>query len=317
MIFPLHPYKIYAALPDSTLLTKIREENWKLDKLFPVFKGTKLEFEKLRKGIKSKPMNLMKLRHSIELLATEIRTGIKDLKLINYYDSTILYLYYKLLHNILKLCGKRKSKLMEKAKKYDKLVKGLDIAETELIKVYKILVKKLENERWDLEKLAQHEFRWRKFTFRSMKNINRKIKVEALMVKKVIPEKNYLLNKIIEQLKSEEPQDLASEYIISLAKLVSKSIDRISKDFAYISKLISKFEDEMKKLKESIEKLKKNINNLIKDREKSDKIMKLVKSWDDAITYKEHEINTDLIEIFRNIFVEHKHIATRPLEKAA
>ena len=61
-----------------------------------------------------------------------------------------------------------------------------------------------------------------------------------------------------------KPSNVEYGYIVSLAKLVSRSIDRIGKDFAYSSKLISKFEDEMKNLKSIIEKLKKSINYLIK-----------------------------------------------------
>lgn len=343
MVFIVRPYQYYAALPDSTLINRVREENWNLDKLFPLLKETKKRLKRLKKDLKSSLGNTLELKHCIILLGAEIRTGVKDLKLINFYDSAILYLYYKMLHHIFELCEKEHSKLTDEKEKafsneiklkehalkdikkakdevekkikiYEKSIKELEIGENELIEVYEKLVEDLEEERWDAEKLAQHEVRWREFTFRSMENLNRKIKVMALMAKKKIPEKQSLQGKINEEMASGE---IKSKSIASLAKLVSKSIDNISRDVAYSSKLVSKFEKEMEKLKSIVENLKNTINNSVKNKEKKDKIIKGVfEPWDRAIKYFEDKINEDLMENFRNIFGLYKKVGTRRLKAA-
>ena len=41
------PFKYYSVLPDYSLTTKIREESWDLDQLFPILKRTKEEFRRL------------------------------------------------------------------------------------------------------------------------------------------------------------------------------------------------------------------------------------------------------------------------------
>ena len=332
MVFALFPFKYYAVLPDSTLTTKIREESWKLDKLFPLIKKTKKELKNLRKSIKSNPSDILKLQHSIALLAAEIRTGLKDLKLINFYDSTILYLHYKLLHHVNDLCKNEHNKLTQKTKEFiskgikvkdnrlehikkakekiekkikdnEKSINGLAIGKKQLIKAYKKLASQLKRVRWKTEKQAQHEFTFSKVTFfRNLQNLNRKIKVAALKVKKEIPQKSLLISRI--------RKNISSEDVVMLAKLVSKSIDMISKDVYYSLKLISKFEKEIENLKRYVENLKKTINKLVKNKESSKKI---TKPWDDALKYLEDEANKDLMQIFRNAFVEYKYVGTRQI----
>ncbi len=96
-------------------------------------------------------------------------------------------------------------------------------------------------------------------------------------------------------------------------KLVSKAINKISKDVAYSSKLIFQFEDEIKRLKAIVENLKKTINKLVK---KEEIVKKITKPWDNLIKYLEEQIHRDLMQIFRNIFVEYKYVGTRPLKAA-
>jgi chromosome segregation protein len=336
MVIALFPFKYYAVLPDSTLTTKIREESWKLDKLFPLIKESKKELKKLGKSIKSSPSNILKLQHSIAVLAAEIRTGMKDLKLINFYDSTIFYLYYKLLKHVLDLCKKKRIRLIQKTKEvlskeikfkdqklenikkekegiernikdYEKKIKKLDLDEKELVKVYQRLVKKLRKLRWKTEKQAQQEFLFSKFTFRSMENLNRKIKVIAIKVKKTIPQKTLLMRRIQTKVSYED--------IIMLSKLTSKAIDNVSKDVLYSSKLVSQMEKELKRLKAIVENLKKAITKLLKNKKISEETAKkITKPWYDAINYVDEQIHKDLMQIFRNIFIEYKYIGTRKLE---
>ena len=330
------PFRYYASLPKSTLTTKIRAETWNLDRLFPVFRNTRSEFRRRAKRIQSNISELPKLQHSISMLATEVRTGIKDLKRINFCDSAILYLYYSLLLHVYRLCRKEERKLEEeeenkskksrlksqsfedvkKAKKEIErkikacasTIKGLQFGEKQLISASKLLLNWLSKLRWKAEKQAQREFSFSKFTFRSMENINRKIKVEAIKAKKLIPKETFLMNRISQG-------RIIGEDVVQLAKLVIEAIDRISKDAVYSSKLISKFESEFKKLKSAVEKLKKTIDNNKKITEE-DK-MKAIEPWDKVVRYVEEEVHKDLMEMFRNIFVEYKYIGTRPIGRAA
>ena len=340
MVIAIFPFKYYRMLPDYTLTTKIREESWKLDEIFPLYRQTKSELKRLRKSIKSNIGNLLKLRHTIVLLATEVKTVFTKLKLINFYDSAILYLYFRLLRHVFRLCEKEEARLVaekekalsadikiknqkledikkaketidKKIKDYEKVINGLDFAEKELVKAAAHLLKQLRRLRWKAEKRAQHEFSFEELTFRSMENLNRKIKVEAIKVKKVIPKKTVLMKRI-------ERQGIKPDDVVSLVKLISESIDRISKDVSYSSKLIAQFQDEMAILKKIVENLKKTINNLIKDEERRERIIKnVIKPFEDSIKFVEEEINKDLMQIFRNIFVLYKYIGTRPIRKAA
>ena len=331
MLLTTFPFKYYSMLPDSTLANKIREKSWDLDKIFPLLKKEKSELEKLTKGIKSNPSNIMKVRHAIYSLTIEIKLGFKDLKYINFYDSTLLYLYFRLLHHIYGLCRKEEARLEEEKQKeiskekyfedakniknqkeeleksikeHAKLIKDFDAAKKRILEVHENLVKELRKRRWDAEKQAQHEFRMLKFTLRSMENLNRKIKVEAIKTKsRIVPQKADLMLKIRNKI---EPGD-----IIQLAKLVSEAIGRISKDVYYSSKLISKFEREMERLEIIVENLKKAINKLLKDEKQREKIKEgIFKPWDNLIEKTEKEINKDLMQIFRNVFVLFKKILT-------
>lgn len=340
MIIAAFPFRVLSLLPDSTLTTKIRQESWNLARLFPLIKGKKSELKSLIKNISS-VADLLKARHSIVLLATEIRTGFKDLKLINFYDSAIIYLYFRLLHRVFRLCEKEEARLMvekekalsketvitnqqleeikkakeeieKKIKDYEKVISGLNFAEKELVKASAHLLNQLRKLRWKAEKRAQQEFSFEEITFRSLENLNRKIKVEAINVKKIIPQKKILMEKI-ERQGSINPKD-----VISLAKLVSEAIDRTSKDVSYSSKLIAQFQQEMDKLKKDVEKLKKKINNLVKDAQRRERILKnVIKPFEEAVKYVDEEIHRDLMKIFRNIFVLYKRVGTDQIEKAA
>lgn len=328
------PFGYYAALLRTpTLPIKIREKTWDLDRLFVMMGKSKAMIRQLMRTSKPSIANIQKLKSSIAQLAAEIQRGIRDLKYISFYDSTMFYLYYRLLCHVFELCKREEDRLMgiekgaesdanrekdlkdiKKAKKeiekrkkaYEKLIKELKIGEKKLIKDYEGLVKKLRRLRWDAEKQAQHEFAWLKLTLRGMKNLNRKIKVEAIKVKaEVVPQEIFFLRRIEKKGQSINPQD-----VIKLANLVSEAIGRISKDVIYSFKLISKFENEMKKLKRKVEKLKKKVKN-IKGTED------LIKPVDNAVKYAEEQINKDLKSIFRNIFVEFKYIATRQPRMAA
>ena len=189
-----------------------------------------------------------------------------------------------------------------------------DAAKKALIKDYEHLVIELRKRRWDLEKLAQHEFAFIRFTLRSMENLNRKIKVEAIKLKEeVVPKETPISKKIKQGIL--DPKDFKL-----LAKLILKGIDRISKDVRYSSKLISKFENKIKKLRKIMESLKNSVNNLAKKNKVSEETQKKLKeafdSWDSAIKSLDEEVNKDLMQIFRNIFVEYKYIGTRQLKAA-
>ncbi|MBI2658324.1 hypothetical protein HYX08_06560 [Candidatus Woesearchaeota archaeon] len=331
MLLSTFPFKYYSVLPDYTLANKVREKSWDLDRIFPLLKKEKSELEKLAKGIKSSPSSILKVRHAIYLLTVEIKLGFKDLKYINFYDSALFYLYFRLLHHIHGLCKKEEEKLMDEAQKeiskekspesakdikkqkkeleksiseHAKLASKLDKAKKIIVKVHEDLAQEMRKRRWDAEKQAQHEFRLLTFTMRSMENINRKIKVEAIKTKnRVVPQKADLMRKIR---KKPSPDD-----IIQLAKLVSEGIDRISKDVYYSSKLISKFEIEMKRLEITVENLKKSVNKLFKGEKQKEKIREIIfTQWDSLIERIEKEIDKDLMQVFNNIFVLHKKIAT-------
>ena len=330
------PFRYLSVLPDYTLTTRIREKSWKLSELFPVLRQTTSKFKGFVKA-KINSGNKAELKHQISLLATEIRTGFKDLKIINFYDSAILYLYFRLLHHVFNLCEKEHKRLIaekekelseetklkeqkvedikkakrdieNKIKAYGKIIHGFEIAEHELIEVDAKLLNILRKLRWKAEKRAQHEFSFEELTLRSMENLNRKIKIEAMKVKKVIPHKIFLMKKIQKQGK------INTEDVVALAKIVSEAIDRINKDVSYSSKLIAKFQDEIEMLKKEVEKLKKAINK--SKQIKEDEAREIVKPWDDAIKYVEEESHKDLMQIFRNIFVLYKKAATEQLQAA-
>jgi len=335
MVFAIYPFKYYYVLPDYTLANKIREKSWELDRLFPLLKKRKKELKKLLKSIKSSHQDILKVRQAIYALALEIKLGIKDLKFINFYDSALLYLYYRLLRHVSELCKSEEKKLRQemqkdvskekslkhaeniknesknierKIKENGESVKSFESAKKRLVEAYEKLVDELRKRKWDTEKQAQHEFTLLLFTLRGMENLNRKIKVEAIKTKnRIAPRKAALMLRIR---KKPSPQD-----VIELAKLVSKAIDRISKDVYYSSKLISKFEKEMKIVKEIVENLKKKINKLTKQDKKREAIKKeLFDQWGNVIKNTEGEINKDLMQIFRNVFVEYKYVGTRNLE---
>jgi|TARA_Y100000310_G_scaffold337570_1_gene425011 hypothetical protein len=317
-------------LPDSTLTTKIREETWKLKDLYPLLKTTKQELKKLTKEIRSNIHAVVKLYPVISKLATEIRISVKELKFINFYDSTILYLYYKLLNHLLEVCKKEHERLKEESEKalldetnlkgkkdlkkirkdiekkineYKKVIRGLDVGENELVKTGAILVNKLRKLKWKTEKQAQHEFSFGKLSFRGIENLTRKIKVGAISVKNEVTSQQIDLMKKVNQ-GQVDPKD-----IVTLARLVAEGIEKISDNVAYSAKLISKFENEKKKLHKLVEKLKKMIK---KNKEINKKTAKRIMGpWDEAIRYEEREIDKDLMQIFRNIFVEYKYVGTR------
>jgi len=333
-MFPSYPFKILSLLSDSTLTTNIRERTWELDNLFVQLKATKSKLSDSIKNFESDQSKILELRSSIGLLSREIIAGFKDLKLINFYDSAILYLYYKTLHHLLHLCRKEerslmgktkealteeakikdkmrldvkkaKNKIEEKIKEYEKLVNGFEAAKKDIIKAYENLFDELHKRRWDAEKQAQHEFALLRYTFRRMKDINRKIKVVAMKVKaKIIPQEIALMKEI-------KRREINPRHIEQLAKLISKAIDRISKDIFYSSQLISKFDKEAEKIKKIVENLKKSVSKNKKIKEET--ANNLFKSWDEAIEYLKGEIDKDLIQIFRNIFVEYKYVGTRRL----
>lgn len=326
------PFGFYGSLLKiPTLPIKIREKTWDLDKIIMLMRQTKTEIKSLSRS-KPSAAEIQKLKGLISKLAAEIKIGIKDLMYISFYDSAMFYLYYRLLNNIFDLCEQEEKRLSVKEKEafskdenlgnikktkrdierqmksYEKLIKDLKLGEKHLIQDYEKLVKKLRTLRWDAEKQAQHEFSFLKLTLRGMNNLNRKIKIEAIKVKKdIVPQESFLLKRIERKGQSINPQD-----VIQLAILVSGAIQRISKDMIYSFKLISKFEGEMKKLKKEAENLKNRAR-------KSNKVEKtnITKPCDDSIKYVEKQINKDLRGIFGNIFVEYKYVATRPLRKAA
>ncbi len=338
MLLIKFPFKYYSFLPDSTLATKIREESWKLDALFPAIKKSKSELERLGKSISSNTAEILKAQGSINRLAEEIREGFIHLKLINFYDSTILYLYYRLLQDLFSVCRmeesrlikevenaasletelneqeldgikKAKNELEKKIAEHEKIIKELSIDEKDLLKAYTSLVKKLRKLRWSAEKQAQHESSPLEFTLRGMENLSKTIKTLAINVKKeVIPEKARLMEKIREG-------EIQSGYIAELARLSSKAIENISKDVSYSSKLISKFEKETASLKSIVEILKRKIDKLIKSKRISEEAGKqITKPWEDALYYLEKGMNKDLMQIFRNVFVEYKYVGTRELK---
>ena len=326
------PFGFYGSLLKiPTLPTKIREKTWDLDKLIMLLRQTKSEIKKVSSS-KPSAAKIQKLKDSISKLAAEIKRGIKDLMYISFYDSAMFYLYYRLLNHIFNLCKQEEERLSAKEKEalskdknlgdikktkmgiereiksYEKLIKELKLGEKHLIKDYEKLVKKLRTLRWAAEKQAQHEFSFLKLTLRGMNNLNRKIKVEAIKVKKdIVPQESFLLRRIERKGQSINPQD-----VIQLAKLVSDAIQRISKDMIYSFKLISKFEGEVKKLKSTVENLKNRARKSNKVEETN-----ITKPCDDSIKYVEKQINKDLRGIFGNIFVEYKYIGTRPIRKAA
>lgn len=338
MTIAFYPVTYYSVLPVSTLTTKIREKNWNLDRLFPLIYQTKKQLERLMMSLKSKADDLpiLEFKHKIGLLAAEIRAGIRDLKLINFYDSAILYLYFRLLDQIYSLCKKEIERLTEeekvalsektklktqkldeirrakkniekRIKEHERIIKGLAIGEKELIGISAQLLSELRKLRWKTEKQAQHEFSFSKFTFRSLSNLNRKIKTEVIKVKKLLPQEK----EFVERIKRKPlPEDVSS-----LAKIAAEAIKRISKDVAYSSKLISKFLREFERLKAIVQSLKKTIRNKRKITQEAAKSM--MESWDHAVIYVEKEVDKDLMEIFRNIFVEYKKVGTSELLKAA
>ncbi|MBI2652731.1 hypothetical protein HYX00_04670 [Candidatus Woesearchaeota archaeon] len=334
MVLAIYPYAYFSVLPDSTLTTRIRQKTWNLDRLFPVYSETKRKFKQLMKDVKNKRSSVDELQHQIILLATEIRTTFMNLKLINFCDSALLYLHFRLLHRVFNLCkkeqarlerekqislpeGKLKDKKIEDIKKakeiverkikdFEELIRKFDIAERELIRISALLLNRLRKLRWKTEKRAQQEFSFEELTLRSMENLNRKIKVEAIKVKKLIPEKTFLLKRVERQGKP-NPED-----VMRLAKLVADAIDSISKDASYSSKLVAKFQKEMAELKRDTEKLKKRVTEWA-SREKAAEMME---PCDKALKYLEEEAHKDAMGAFRNAFVEYKEVAKNQLSAA-
>ena len=330
MNFAMFPFKSYSLLPDSTLANRIREETWDLESLFPRLEQAKSRLKKLSGKIN--PSDIAEIHKAITELGTEIASGFRDLKRINFYDSAIFYFYFKLLHHVLELCKREQARLDEdrqkaaigfaelkdkekikKAKKeaeksirnHSRLIAGFDAAKKALVNDYEALVEELKRRRWDAEKQAQHEFTLMRLTWRGMQNINRKIKVAAIKVKTtIIPRKARLMSSI-------HGGDIKPEHIAELARLAADAIKLISKDVYYSSMLISKFEGEMESLKRQVNGIKQKIEQLAGDAHKQAAREKIFKPWDEMLNSIQKEVEEELMAVFRNIFVEHKHIAAR------
>ena len=70
-------------------------------------------------------------------------------------------------------------------------------------------------------------------------------------------------------------------------------------------------------LKKDVENLKKTINKFAENGKikiTMEAVKSIMEPWDNAISYLEDEVHKDLMEIFRNIFVEYKYVATRQPE---
>lgn len=268
------------------------------------------------------------------LLSKELMAGIKFLKYINFYDSALLYLYFRLLHHVHELCRhehdrlaaelkelgaaerrlnkqklrnfrRAKREIAGKIRKYRRAMRRFHTEESRLIHASWILLKIFRNLRWKAEKQAQHEFYFSRFTLRGFENLSRKIKVEAIKVKReLIPRKNKLMGRIRRQV---TPAD-----VHELAKLASEAIDRIGKDASYSSKLISQFERELNKAKAAVENLKNTLNKLVKRGKISgESAKKAIKPFESALEYVQKDVDNDLMQIFNNIFVGYKHIGKR------
>lgn len=339
MVVITFPFKYYSVLPDYTLTTKIREDSWKLDKLFPLIKKSESELKRLGRSVKTKISDLPSLYSAVASLSKELMAGIKFLKYINFYDSALLYLYFRLLRHVHELCrhehGRLAAELKElgaaerklnkqklrnfrrakreiagKIRKYRRAMRRFHIEESRLIHVSWILLKIFRSLRWKAEKQAQHEFYFSRFTLRGFENLSRKIKVEAIKVKReLIPRKNKLMGRIRQRV---TPAD-----VHELAKLASEAIDRIGKDASYSSKLISQFERELNKARAAVENLKNTLNKLVKrNKISSESAKKAIKPFESALEYVQKDVDNDLMQIFNNIFVGYKHVG-KSMPKAA
>ena len=314
------PFKYYSVLPDYTLATRIREDSWKLDKLFPLMEKAESELKRLGKGVKTNIAELPNLYNAIASLSKETMAGIKFLKYIHFYNSALLYLYFRLLHHVHELCrhehdrlaaelrelraaqrklGRHKLRNIRRAghevgrkiRKYRKAIRKLSIEESRLIHVSLILLRIFRKLRWKAEKQAQHEFYFSRFTLRGFENLSRKIKVEAIKVKReLIPRKNKLMGRI--------RKHVASADVHELAKLVSEAIDRIGKDASYSSKLISQFERELNKTKSAVESLKNMLDKLVKRSKISpEAAKKAIKPFESALEYAQKDVDNDLTSV--------------------
>lgn len=303
-----------------TLSTKIRQKTWDLDNIIPARMKTRSRIRRLVIISKPTQADMQKLKDALIDLASEIRTGVKDLKYISFYNSALFYLYYRLMIQLHNLCeswkirlreenskasskfNKAKNDIKTEMKPHERTIKRLRIAEKYIIRDYEELVKQMNKRRWDAEKQAQHEFRLLEFTWRGFTNLNRKIKVVAIKVKKQFPKQQPILDEI----KRKNYKDIDPSDIIILSKMIFGVIKNISKDVVYTFKLISKFEKEMEALKQEVDKLK-NKHGIKED---------LIKECENQIRQVEEQLQKDLKCIFDDFFVGYKYVGTRPLSRA-
>jgi hypothetical protein len=334
MLTSTYPFRYYAMFPESTLAIKIREESWFLETLINNIREAKKRIRSYIHGVKID--NMAELQASIVGLAREIKLGIRKLKFVYYYDSTLLYLYFRMLKHVQTHCKSEEKKLKknsnnlpkelhDKSKKDLKkarkelakhirqnhhLVHGLDIGEKHLISTSTILVNKLRKLRWGSEKQVQGNFTISRLSLLGMGSLNRKIKVEAIKVKRdIMPREHALLSRLSREI---NPKD-----VVELASLVSKGIKRTARNAAYTSKLISKFKAELKPLEKTGKKIKGPVKELAKQNNiNEESIRKIIDPLNDAIKYAKEQIHNDLMKIFRNMFVEYKYVGTRALKAA-
>lgn len=322
MLLSRFPFMFFGRLLTiPTLSTKIRQKTWDLDNLIPAMRKTKSHIRRLMGISKPAQADVQGLKDSLIALASEIEIGIKHLKYISFYNSALFYLYYRLLIHLHDLCEREEKRLREendkashefkKAKKgikievksHERTIRRLKIAEEYIIRDYEDLVKQLNKRRWDAEKQAQHEFRLLQFTFRGFINLNRKIKVAAIRVKKQFPKQQPILDSI----KRKNYKNIDSSDIVRLSKIIFDVIKNIGRDVVYAFMLISKFEKEMGALKQKVDKLKSK-HGIKED---------LIKECENKIIEAEQQFEKDLKNIFDDFFVEYKYIGTRPISRAA
>jgi len=320
MMLSRFPFMFFGRLLTiPTLSTKIRQKTWDLDKIIPSMEETKSKIRRLMRTSKPTQEGMQGLKDSLIDLASEIEIGIKDLKYISFYNSALFYLYYRLLIHLHDLCEREEKRLKEenvkasnefkKAKRdikssiraHERTIRRLKIAEGYIIKDYEGLVKQLNKRRWDAEKQAQQEFHLLHFTFRGLKNLNRKIKVAAIRVKKQFP----VQQSILDDIKKRDYENIGPEDIVRLSKIIFDVIKAISKDVVYAFMLISKFEKEMEALKQKVDKLK-NKHGIRVD---------LIRECEDRIKQVEEQVKKDLMSIFSDFFVELNYIGKRPIKR--
>lgn len=304
-----------------TLSTKIRQKTWDLDDVIPAMEKAKSHIGRLMSISEPDQADIQGLKDSFIALASEIGKGIKNLKYISFYNSALFYLYYRLLIHLHDLCEREERRLIDennkasrefnKAKKdikseiraHKRTIKKFNIAEKYIIRDYEGLVKQLRKRRWDAEKQAQHEFRLIQFTWRGLANLNKKIKVATIRVKKEYPNQKSILNDI----KRKGYKNIDPNNMIRLSRIIFDATNNISKDVLYAFKLIAKFEKEMEALKQKVDKLK-NKHGIKQD---------LIKVCKDRIEQVEEQLQKDLMIIFRNFFAELNFIGKKPVDNAA